>query len=103
MLASGAAPSLSQRRPQSSRRDAALYLTFTKDSKLECEAPQISMLASRSLGLGTAFPLGAAAEPIAQRRNTGRVAVEQSGNRKRQGPEPGEAVKAHGHRKRGCH
>ena len=59
--------------------------------------------ASSFLCLGAAFPLSAAAEPVANGGNASCVAVEHRSDRKRQGPRPRQAVKPHGHRKRGCH
>src|SRR6266851_8356752 len=43
--------------------------------------------------LGAAFPLAAAAEPAARRGNARRIAVENRGDRQRQGPRPGQTVK----------
>src|SRR5260370_23743338 len=49
MAASGAVPLARFWRPRSGLRDTALYLTLAKNSKLECESPQFSILARASL------------------------------------------------------
>src|SRR5713101_1313887 len=49
---------------------------------------------SSSLGLGAAFPLAAAAEPVAHGGKQCRVAIENGREWQRQRPEPREAVKS---------